>query len=298
MKQKNGTNWASNSGAPHNVGGSAPRGERAVPQRTKPKSAGNGGVNGADRVPKQKVSRPSGRTNGQNGRPTGAGPRLTPEQLEAKKRAEDKKKAAAKRKRETFYLRLALTLVIYLILCLIIAGLISVLYNSGAEKGKSYSLTLMLDETKVYTAGTAEMKADGGLYLPVEQLSEICPITVAGDSKELLIYFHDGDQTLTVTKDSAAVSVNGTPVRLDSKVIFSNNDVKLPVELFERYVNGITVSYNEDTAVCTLSKSSNSAVRLKLSAPEATPEVSDPEGTVSEELSESASDESSEEADS
>lgn len=296
MNQKNGTNWARNENAPHNVGGSTPHGERTVPRDKNAKNSnnnrnGNGGVNGTPRKPKQVVSRSSGRTSGQNGRPTAVPQRPTPEQLEARRKAEAKRKAAAKQRRETFFIRLAFTLGVYIILCLIIAGLIAVLYSSDAESKKSYSLKLMLDETKIYSASTGTMRADGGLYLPVNRLSQLCSITVAGDSKELLIYFHDGAQTLTVTKDSAVVAINDTPVRLGSKVLFSDDDVKLPVELFERYVDGITVNYDEDTAVCTVSKSSDEAVRLKLKAPEATPEVSDPEGTSSEASQEDSSQE-------
>jgi len=70
---------------------------------------------------------------------------------------------------------------------------------------------------------------------------------------------------LTCKHNSTLIYVNGSAARLSVPVIFVEDDFLLPIEIFENYVFGIDIVYNDKTKVCTLSRTASSPdLRLKM----------------------------------
>ena len=199
-------------------------------------------------------------------------PRPSYEQMMERRRI-----AAERRKirRSIFLTRLCLCLILYVVFCLLIAAFVFSLYRGGAsfegrpldiieketdKDGKEKETAYKIPANKCCTGGVQ--------YVSTAWLSRLYGLTVAGDKERVTVYFHGGDQRLSVYNGSCVVLVNGQPVRLSSKIIFTD-DYYLPMELIKTYFTGVIIEYNNEKGRFRLLRDPKAdGISLRLKSPE------------------------------
>ncbi len=181
--------------------------------------------------------------------------RLTREEWEERKRREE---ARRKERREVFLARLSVVLVIYAVACILIAGLVTVIYRGNDGGGTSVQI-LGKDGKAVYTEQYVTSYKNGTQYISATGLSKLYDFTLAGDSKQVTMYFHNIGEKIAFTDDSCVVEINGERRRLSTAIIFQN-DYYIPVELIKNYFNGVKIGRSKAGAV-TLAKEGRLSLR-------------------------------------
>jgi len=138
--------------------------------------------------------------------------------------------------------------------------------GGGAATG--CPLALVGEDGKVFHTEPAEKCfIDGTQYISASLLSAFYDITLAGDRDTLTVYFHGGNQYLTVYSGSYIVRINGDPARLSSKTIYTD-DYYLPLELIKTYFKGSIIEYNKEKDRFELSRDpEEQELRLRLQKP-------------------------------
>ncbi len=190
----------------------------------------NGGVK--QRVPQSRVQKAPVRR------------KLTREEWEERKRREEERR---KERRSVFLARTVVVLVIYLAACIMIAGLVTVLYRGNSGGGTSVQI-LGNDGKAVYTEAAYTSYRDGAQYISATGLSELYDFTLAGDSNQVTMYFHNIGEKIVFTDNSYVVEINGVKRRLSSAIVFKN-DYYIPLELIKNYFNGITIGRSKRGAI-------------------------------------------------
>lgn len=195
--------------------------------------------------------------------PSGAstrGRRLTPEEIEERKR---KAAEARRERRSVFFARFVFGTIVYALCGLVIFGFVASLYLWTEE---SELLTLNVTDPKGEVLHTAT--GDGFIinnvpYVSATALAEIYDFTLAGDKNRVSLHFHNGEDSLSLVKDSSAVEVNGCKVRLSAPIVFTD-DYYIPLELIRNYFNGVTIVYDSEEGEARLYKRDDVAFSLKL----------------------------------
>lgn len=161
----------------------------------------------------------------------------------------------------------------YLVLVLIIALLVWYSFGTLSENTTLYALNILDSdgETRIASYSVEEANNRYGLYIPYSDLAPLCGFGVAGDSEQITIYLPDaGGSTGSIlcNRDSSLVEINGNSVRLSSPILFEGDDYLLPVSLFESYLSGLNIAYNDEKQLCTLTVPAKPAFSLKLHRPE------------------------------
>lgn len=171
---------------------------------------------------------------------------LTAEQIDARNKRIAEKERLRRERRETFFARLTLCLIIYVVLCLITTLFVYSLYTGGgADTGnRLYIADSEGKAIKKITAASSNI--DGVQYISASDLALLYKFTLAGDKKQVTLYFHNIDQSISLYKDSSAVEMNGSTVRLGAKIVFTD-DYYIPVELIETYFYGAIIKMEDGT---------------------------------------------------
>lgn len=199
-------------------------------------------------------------------------PQQTPPQQQKQKTAPKKKhslSAGEKRGAQMLLAILFVAAVIYVVLVLIIAFVVWYSFGSLSENTTLYALRVMGSdgETRIATYSVEQANNRYGLYVPYSALAPYCDFGVAGDNERVTIYLPDaGGSTGSIlcNRDSSLVEINGSSVRLSSPVLFQGDDYLLPVSLFENYLSGLDITYNDETQLCILTMPAKPAFSLKL----------------------------------
>ena len=167
--------------------------------------------------------------------------------------------------------------VIYVVLVLIIAFFLWYSFGTLSNNTTLYALRVMESdgETRIASFSVEEANNRYGLYIPYSTLAPLCDFGIAGDGEQVTIYLPDAGGrigSILCHRDSSLVEINGSSVRLSAPVLFEGDDYLLPVSLFESYLSGLDVSYDDDKQICSLTIPANPVFSLKLHRPEpATP---------------------------
>ena len=159
--------------------------------------------------------------------------------------------------------------VVYVALMLIIALLIWYSFGTLPESTTLYSLRVLESdgETRIASYSVEQANNRYGLYVPYSVLAPYCAFGVAGDSERVTLYLPDaGGSTGSIlcNRNSSLVEINGNSVRLSSPILFEGDDYLLPVSLFENYLSGLNIDYDEEKQLCTLTMPVVPAFSLKL----------------------------------
>lgn len=213
--------------------------------------------------PKQAQKRPQNR------------PQQNPQKQPQKPVQKQKRSLSAGEKRGAQMLLaiLFVAVVFYVILMLIIALFIWYSFGTLSESTTLYSLRVMDSdgETRIASYSVEEANNRYGLYVPYSVLAPLCGFGVAGDSEQVTLYLPDaGGSTGSIlcNKDSSLIEINGNPVRLSSPILFQGDDYLLPVSLFESYLSGLEITYDDEKQICSLTVPAKPLFSLKLHRPE------------------------------
>lgn len=177
-----------------------------------------------------------------------------------------KRKKSSSRTAQTFAAVAIVMLALIILMTAATAGVIYLIYDSTSDRAELYSLKLTKNGKTIKTVSSASANNVYGLYVPYSAVSQIADIGIAGDGVRINLVCLPSQSMITCTDDSTQIYVNGSSARLSVPVMFTENDYLLPIELFQNFVFGIDVSFNESTGICTLSRSdSNGDIRLKMS---------------------------------
>ncbi len=184
------------------------------------------------------------------------------------------KKAAKKRRRSagggTQILAVFIVfLAFYLVITLFIAGLIFYSFNSTAKNTEIYSLNVVYDETVLHKTSAENANNEYGLYIPFSYLSEIASFGIAGDGDDVTLFIIGTDNRIECTKNSSLIIINDNPIRISAPILYEDGEYLIPVMLIENYVNGISVSYDNEKMICQVASDvGKTKVSLKLLLPE------------------------------
>lgn len=197
--------------------------------------------------------------------------RLPPEEIARRKRLAEE---AKRQRKETFFARLIFGTAIYMVCCLLIVAFVAALYLPDA-KAEGIALTIHSPEGAVlYNQSEGRSYINGTRYVSAAGLSKLYDFTLAGDKNQVTLHFHNIGQSLSLYKDSSAVVINGSTVRLSAPIIFTD-DYYIPLELIRYYFYGVIIKYDSAKDVTVLSRQAgDDSFTLNLHAPEITLPVS------------------------
>lgn len=177
--------------------------------------------------------------------------------------------AGEKRGAQMLFAILFVAAAIYVVIVLIIALFIWYSFGTLSENTTLYALRVLDSdgETRIASYSVEEANNRYGLYVPYSTLAPSCGFGVAGDGEQITLYLPDaGGSTGSIlcNRDSSLIEINGNSVRLSSPVLFEGDDYLLPVSLFESYLSGLDITYDDEKQLCTLTVPAKLAFSLKL----------------------------------
>ena len=227
-------------------------------------------------APVKTPQRPAPHT-AQKKRPVQAKGRPQPNPKKPPQKPMQKKKrglsAGEKRGAQMLFAILFVAVMFYLVAVLIIALFVWYSFGTLSENTALYSLRVLESdgETRIASYSVEEANNRYGLYAPYSVLAPYCDFGVAGDSEQITLYLPDaGGSTGSIlcNRNSSLVEINGSPVRLSAPVLFVGDDYLLPISLFESYLSGLDISYDEEKQLCILTMPAKPVFSLKLHRPE------------------------------
>ncbi len=205
------------------------------------------------------------------------------------KPAQKKRSLSAGEKRGAQLLLAILTvaLVLYVIAVLIIAGFLWYSFGTTPKNTTLYKLQVLESDgkTKVETYSVNQANNRYGLYIPYSILAEPCSFGVAGDGEQVTLFLPgpEGEMgSILCSRDSSLIRINGSPVRLASPVLFEGEDYLLPVSLLENYITGLTVRYNDEEKLCSVTLPKTPVFELKQHRPTPSDPCTDEQLTLAE----------------
>ncbi|MBQ6906585.1 MAG: hypothetical protein IJN75_06155 [Clostridia bacterium] len=166
----------------------------------------------------------------------------------AKKRARsvsaNKKKILRQRKIERIKALLFVFLTFYFAIILISSVIFFVKLTRGPEAVKKCGLAIQYTESSKLTYSADEVFIGGSLYIPYEGFSKLYPAVLTGNSNQITIILSSGNDYCTLYKDSRFIYIGNVQFALENPVLFLENDYYIPFEVFEKYINGLEISFD------------------------------------------------------
>lgn len=223
----------------------------------------------------QTKTRPSPRTPAGAPAPKKAPPgRNAPEK---RSRLTEKEKRGA----QTLLAILFVAVVLYLLIVLIIAVFVWYSFSTPSESTTLYSLRIVTEDGNIKRAAYSASEANNsyGLYLRYSDVAPLCGFGIAGDEETVTLYLpekgpveHGDLECIVLHRNSSLIEVNGNHVRLSAPILFEGKDYLLPVSLFETYLTGLTVEYDEEERLCLITVPEKLDFTLKLHRPTEAPQ--------------------------
>ena len=198
-----------------------------------------------------------------------------------------------KRGAQTLMAILVVALGFYLLIVLIIALLVWYSFSTPAESPALYSVRIVTESDGQRQASYSAEEANNGygLYLRYSDIAPLCEFGIAGDGDRITLYLpgnglvgNPDQECIVLSKNSSLVEVNGSYVRLSAPVLFEGEDYLLPVSLFETYLLGLDVTYDDEDNLCIITVPESLSFRLLLHRPK---EAAPPDLTLIPEESQS-----------
>ncbi len=166
--------------------------------------------------------------------------------------------------------------VLYVLIVFIIALLVWYSFSTPAESPTLYSLQVVTESNDQRRASYSAEEANNsyGLYLRYSDIAPLCEFGIAGDGDRITLYLpgnglvgNPDQECIVLSRNSSLVEVNGNLVRLSSPVLFEGDDYLLPVSLFETYLLGLDVKYDQEENLCTITVPEKLSFFLRLHRP-------------------------------
>jgi hypothetical protein len=170
--------------------------------------------------------------------------------------------------------------VLYLLIILIIAVCVWYSFSTPSESTALYSLRIVTEDGNIKRAAYSSSEANNsyGLYLRYSDIAPLCGFGIAGDEETVTLYLPGEGlvgstelESIVFHRNSSLIVVNGNNVRLSAPILFEGDDYLLPVSLFETYLTGLTVEYDEEELLCLVTVPERLSFSLKLHKPTEAP---------------------------
>lgn len=124
--------------------------------------------------------------------------------------------------------------------------------NLKLKMGLSYEL----NEIKGQKINPDEYMRGGEMYVNMTAMAEKFGFVITGTS-DCLRFITDlkTGENVRVYVDTPFVEINGTKVRLNSKITQNGDSIFIPAEFFAEYVSGIEIAYDEEKSVISVLRS-------------------------------------------
>lgn len=200
-----------------------------------------------------------------------------PQKAAPKKKTARKLSAGERRGMQTLFAILFVAGIMYLFAMIIIALFVWYSFSTPAESETLYALQIVEEDSgaKKVSYSVAQANNSYGLYLRYSDIAPLCGFGIAGDEEQVTMYLpaegmvgNDKREYVTLNRNSSLIYVNGNSVRLPAPVLFEGEDYLLPVSLFEGYVYGLDVTYDEEEKLCVVTIPEKLSFTLKMHKPE------------------------------
>ena len=92
---------------------------------------------------------------------------------------------------------------------------------------------------------------------------------LAGDGEDVTLFLIGTENRIECTRNSSLIIINENPVRISSPILYEDGEYLIPISLLENYVNGISISYDDDKMICSVTPTGGKTdVSLTLLLPE------------------------------
>lgn len=172
----------------------------------------------------------------------------SPSNVSANKRKDDlssnKKKILKQRKIERIKALLFVFLTFYVSIILISSLIFFVKLNRVSSSSKKCGLQVVFSDSTKKSYSADSVFIDGSLYVPYEAFSKLCSTVITGDSNQITVILSSGNDYCTLYKDSRFIYIGNVQFALDSPVLFFEDDYYIPFEVFENYINGLNITFD------------------------------------------------------
>ncbi|MBQ4576057.1 MAG: hypothetical protein IJA85_12825 [Clostridia bacterium] len=201
--------------------------------------------------------------------------RIDPRQLEIQRRRKEAHKFYVRKQRRNafriFFGRFVIFLAMFAVVFASWAGIILLRYYSYEKPVSEIVYQIGADEDEDMTSRTVKRESiviNDTLYINITEIALLCEFTTTGDLDEIrLISKNESNDNVKLVLDSPVITINGNPVRLSAPVFKSGESVFVPIEFFDSYVTGITVTYDKENAKVTIVREVTGMTEAKLNKP-------------------------------
>ncbi len=192
--------------------------------------------------------------------------------------------AVSKKAKARFIFFLISSFTIALVISLIIGACFFIsLYSFEKTKTvDSYKLNSGYVDAKKTTkyVYSSDILRGGVMCVDFSDIAEFCAFTVVGDGDDIMFYFNNNDDDLLeITIGQNIAYVNRNPVNMPTSAYMVGDDIYLPFEFVSRFMEGVTLSVDEEKSTINLEYSDTVECSLKLKYPNALSPI-DPETWV------------------
>ncbi len=142
------------------------------------------------------------------------------------------------------------------------------LMNNGSPDTGVYTFQTggIYDVKEIKTMKGSLIFRNGSYYINMTDIAAYCDFTTTGDVGQMRYISNNknNDNVIFRTGDSV-IYVNRVRVRLKAPVIAEDDDVYIPAEYFDKYVQGISLDINEKERKLTISRSFDEGTSLLVS---------------------------------
>lgn len=172
----------------------------------------------------------------------------SPSEAKAKQKkksaSSNKKMIMRQRKIERIKALLFVFLTFYISIILVSSLIFFIKLHHVSYATKKSGLSIQYASNSKVNYSSDSVFIDGALYVPYEGFTKLCPAVITGDSNQITIILSSGNDYCTLYKDSRFIYIGNVQFTLEAPVLFLDNDYYIPFELFDNYINGLDISYD------------------------------------------------------
>lgn len=198
-------------------------------------------------------------------------PRQTPSpaQIEARRRAAAKKAAMQakikeeNKKRRAFLFKLFLyRFAVYLVVLALMLSVTAIVFFIGlkkVDKIDNRDFTYILADEKKKTLSYEQVVRDGIIYINFSEIAEKFGLAITGSYDSVRFVSSDKNEYVRLFPESKTADINKNEIYLSGAPILDGKDVWIPLDFITRYIDGISVKYDEGERTVTVKRVSYGA---------------------------------------
>ncbi len=98
----------------------------------------------------------------------------------------------------------------------------------------------------------SDVRKNGVYYVSLDDISELLSLRYIGNYDEITLSGTDGGEYVTFTKASQNCLINGILFKMSASAYVNENEVYVPIDIFEQYYPGLSVSLDEEKMIYSL----------------------------------------------